>query len=81
MYKFNPNLIFRDDEKSIFSLENMEIYQFNVTGFEAIKKMKDFSEPVSYEKWLVEVKEIPDMDSENIKEFWDSLIEKRIFIE
>ncbi|MCL1935337.1 MAG: hypothetical protein FWF57_03040 [Defluviitaleaceae bacterium] len=39
-FKINDNLIFREEDYSVFSLEKMEIYQFNEIGYKVILEMK-----------------------------------------
>ena len=40
-YKLNDKLVIRDDEMTIFSIENMKIYEFNEDGFKIINTLID----------------------------------------
>lgn len=82
MYKFNCELIIREDDQSIFSLEEMEIYEFNEAGFNAILLIrKAGSSGISFQDWEKQTRSLPNFTSEDLDEFWDTLIEHNIIIE
>ncbi|MCI9140671.1 MAG: hypothetical protein HFI78_13535 [Lachnospiraceae bacterium] len=77
MYKINQDLIVRDDDKSLFSLENMEVYEFNEIGFQAILIVCN-KQIESYEQWEYEVSIIEGADISEMREFWQGLIDNNI---
>ncbi len=82
LYCLNKDLIIREEDLSVFSLENMEIYEFNKPGFLAILAIQvEDVQGITYDIWLEQVSKIPDIDIIDIKEFWDSLREYHIIEE
>lgn len=81
MYKLNSELMVREDDMSLFSLKDMEVYEFNKEGFQAIMVVFQHPEGIEYDLWEKKVSLIDGIDAENIIEFWNCLIEKRIITE
>lgn len=80
MYRINKELIVRDNDMTLFSLENMEIMEFNEVGFKCIKVIE--SEVINtFSEFVEKIKDVPDIILSDIKDFWDSLIEHGIIIE
>ena len=80
MYKINENLIIREEDNSLFSLENMEIYEFNEVGFKAILIFNE-EKIESYSQWKKEVSKIEDLDISDLNDFWQNLIDVKILEE
>lgn len=82
MYKFNNKLVVRDGDKSMFSLDEMEIYEFNEVGFNAIMIVKEAGESgVSFQDWKEKALQLPDFVDEDVEEFWNGLIQYGIIVE
>lgn len=80
MYKINENLIMREEDNSLFSLENMEIYEFNEVGFKAILIFNE-EKIENYSQWEKEVSKIENLDISDLNEFWQNLIDVKILEE
>lgn len=80
MYRLNEQLIVREDDKSLFSLENMEVYEFNEVGFRALMIIKTGNID-SYYTWEKEVKKINGVDASSMKEFFKGLENCNIIVE
>lgn len=80
LYTINNDLILREDDNSAFSLNRMEVYEFNPVGFKAIMIMQKYAaQGLNYENWYDKIKSIDDIDLKDIKDFWDNLISLGIF--
>ncbi|WP_026504382.1 hypothetical protein [Butyrivibrio sp. NC3005] len=80
MYRLNNQLIVREDDKSLFSLDKMEVYEFNEVGFEAINLIHN-GNIESYSQWEQEVKNIKGADVSEMKDFFQGLIDCNIIEE
>ena len=81
MYKFNSKLVVRENDKSVFSLDNMEIYEFNEAGFNAILIVRDADEAgITYQEWYEKAKDLPNFIDEDLEEFWQNLVKYKIVI-
>lgn len=82
MYKFNSKLVIRENDKSMFSLDKMEIYEFNEAGFNAIMIIKEAGYVgITYQEWSKKTKILPDFIGEDLVEFWNNLIQHNIIVE
>lgn len=81
MFILNEELMVREDDKSLFSLSNMEVYEFNKAGFDALMIIKNTENGISYDDWEISAKKIDGIDSEEIHVFWDGLVEQGIIVE
>ena len=80
MFKLSNNLVVREDDKSMFSLDKMEIYEFNDAGFAAIMIIHNAGESgISFESWHEKAIRIPDFIDET-DDFWHGLIDHGIVI-
>jgi len=80
MYVVNDDLVMRDDDYSLFSLEEMEVYQFNEAGFKAILVFAEH-EISEYDEWAKYAQTIDGIDLSESREFWDALLESKIVVE
>lgn len=79
MYKINEELIIRDDDKSLFSLENMEVYEFNEIGFKVIKIISE-QKLDNYNDLEKQISDIDGADTTDMKDFFDALLKHKIVI-
>lgn len=81
MFILNEELMVREDDESLFSLSNMEVYEFNKAGFDALMIIKNAKNGISYDDWKKSAEKIDGIDSEEIHVFWDGLVEQGIIVE
>lgn len=80
-YRINDKYVVRDDDMSVFSLENMEIYEFNKVGFETIKILEEYSPGgLTYIDFKLKCMHIPDFIEEDFDIYFKALIEKEIIL-
>lgn len=79
MYVINPELVVREDDKTLFSLEDMQIIEFNEIGFECIRILER-EHITSCDEFIEKSRNLPDISVSDIKEFWDSLLDSKIVV-
>lgn len=79
MFKINEKLIVREDDNSLFSLDNMEVYEFNEIGFKAIMLIKE-GQIDSLNHWIDEIGINEGVDTSEMEGFLSKLIDAGIVI-
>ncbi len=79
MFKINEKLIIREDDNSLFSLDNMEVYEFNEIGFKAIMLIKE-GQIDSLNHWIDEIGINEGVDTSEMEGFLSKLIDAGIVI-
>ena len=71
-YSMNHDYILRPEDRSVFSVERMQIYQFNESGFDLLQFFAEESQ--TYEDWISYAHTINSCSEKYLKDFFDQTV-------